>query len=155
MKPWIPGAACAIAVIALFPSDRSLSDRWTKAVATMDPVGTTADSSMSLDAELIAEHAVAPRDTNTLPADPFGLPPEPVAQTTRPAEALGPALPPPPRIWKATGRVGERAALLSSPDGRILVVKDGMVVDSAKVVSIGNGGVTLEDRAGRFVLQLP
>jgi hypothetical protein len=51
--------------------------------------------------------------------------------------------------------VGERAAVLSNPDGRVLVVAAGAQVDSATVVSIGVEGVSLEDRAGRFVLRLP
>jgi len=155
VKPWIPGVAGALAVFALFPADLPLSQRWARAIAVAPSPTTRADSSQRLDSSLLFGKLDSPRDTGATPADPFGLPPEPTPQGPRVTAEVGPILPPPPRIWKATGRVGIRAALLSSPDGRILVVSDGMKVDSATVVSIGNGGVTLEDRAGRFVLRIP
>ncbi|MEN9306888.1 MAG: hypothetical protein RL173_820 [Fibrobacterota bacterium] len=155
MKPWIPGVAGVLLVLALFPTDESLSQRWSRAFEPTPSAASHPDSVVRLEADLVDGEIGSARDTSTPPADPFGLPPEPKSGAIRAASPDGPQRPPPPRIWRATGRVGERAALLSAPDGRILVVNDGMRVDSAVVVSIGNGGVTLEDRAGRFVLRIP
>jgi len=155
VKSWIPGLAGVVLVVTLFPNDRPISERWARAFEEASPIESHPDSAVRLDADLVDGPLGSARDTAIPPADPFGLPPEPKSTTSRSAASDGPSRPPPPRIWRATGRVGERAALLSSPDGRILVVNDGMRVDSAVVVSIGNGGVVLEDRAGRFVLRIP
>ena len=148
MKPWIAGAVAAAATLYLFPTDIPLSERW---APPAHAAGKT-DSVTHAFSFAVSDTAAAPSDSLPTPPDPFGLP-----ATEPPARAVSAAtlLPPPPRPWSATGRVGQRAAVLTSTDGRSLVVSDGTRVDSAVVVSIGAEGVTLEDRGGRFVLRLP
>lgn len=154
MKSWIPGLAAAVAVFALFPTDSKLSDKWSKALEIHAASGSAPDSTTPLDSSLLSGSFEPTDDTLAIPADPFGLPPAPAATPRRTGSApIG--VQPPPRPWRATGRVGERAAVLTSNDGRILVVKSGSSVDSATVVSIGNDGVVLEDRGGRFILHIP
>jgi len=151
MRPWILGAASAAAVFFVFPSDIPLSQRWS-AAATL-PSRTLRTDSVIHVAVLAAPDTSFPESDAVLRVeDPFGLPPVPVS--SNPA-AIGPIQPLPPRPWMATGRVGQRAAVLTATDGRILVVSDGSRVDSAAVVSIGSDGVVLEDRGGRFVLRIP
>ena len=154
MKPWITGVAAVAAVFALYPSDKPLSETWSRALEIHASSGSTSDSATPLDSSLLAGSFAPPADSLAIPADPFGLPPGPVATPRRGTSSRTDAHPP-PRPWRATGRVGELAAVLTSNDGRILVVKSGSSVDSATVVSIGNDGVVLEDRAGRFVLAIP
>ncbi len=154
MKPWISGAAAAAIVFALFPKDSPLSSRWTKALEIHGESGSIPDSAAPLDSSLLSGSLAAPIDSLVVPADPFGLPPEPTAPSRRVSSIPG-DVHPPSRPWRATGRVGERAAVLTSSDGRILVVKSGSSVDSATVVSIGKDGVILEDRGGRFILDIP
>ena len=156
MKPWMSGAAAAVLVFVLFPKDVPLSEKWRKALEIHQVSGNGSDSSQPLDSSLLTGSVQAPGPSDSLvaPADPFGLPPQPEASPRR-ASAPSSDLHPPPRPWRATGRVGERAAVLTSTDGRILVVKSGSTVDSATVVSIGKEGVILEDRGGRFILDIP
>lgn len=154
MKPWISGAAAAAIIVVFFPTDIPLSEKWSKAIEIHAAPGSTSDSSAPLDSSLLSGSFATPVDSLVVPTDPFGLPPEPVASSRRTTSTSGGAHPP-PRPWRATGRVGERAAVLTSTDGRILIVKSGSSVDSATVVSIGNEGVILEDRGGRFILDIP
>lgn len=156
MKRWFPGLASAAIVIFLFPNEKPISVTWAGLMDLANGSPTATDSVKIVDPEVLDAPAMAGGpDTLGIPADPFGLPPEPANPSPR---SNGPSTfgaPPPPRIWRATGRVGERAAVLTALDGRILVVSDGSSVDSATVVSIGNDGVVLEDRAGRFNLRIP
>ena len=99
------------------------------------------------------ERHVGPTDTGPVP-DPFRTD-EPAQPVRMPVARTGLGVPPPPRAWQVTGRVGERAAVLANPDGRVLVVSVGSAVDSSRVVSIGGSGVVLEDRAGQFTLKIP
>ncbi len=154
MKPWISGVAAAAAVFVLFPTDAPLPDKWSKALEIHAASGSESDSTTPLDSSLLAGSFATPTDSLAIPTDPFGLPTAPVA-TPRRESSIPSGVQPPPRPWRATGRVGERAAVLTSNDGRILVVKSGSSVDSATVVSIGNDGVVLEDRGGRFILHIP
>jgi hypothetical protein len=149
MRPWIPGAAVAAAVVYFYPSSTPLPDLWTVPASSRD---VRTDSTLPAIAILQQDTAQAPVDSASVPPDPFGLPLEPAS--AKPT-AIGSLEPPPPRPWSATGRVGQRAAVLTATDGRILVVSDGSRVDSAVVVSIGTDGVVLEDRGGRFVLRIP
>lgn len=148
MKPWIAGAACAAAVLLVFPSRIPLRQRWAPGSSATGPART---DSVIRSVDLAAPDTSFPEtDSAYRPDDPFGLASLPSAPA-----AAGPVAPPPPRPWTATGKVGQRAAVLTATDGRILVVSDGSRVDSAVVVSIGPEGVTLEDRGGRFVLRIP
>lgn len=155
MKKSFAGVALFVAVFWFWPKPVPLAEIWNSAWNPGIPAG-LASTRENPDDLRIAEGPVATTLPNdTLPAeDPFGLPAarEPVVRSVARTD-LG--VPPPPRPWKATGRVGERAAVLSNPDGRVLVVASGARVDSASVVSIGTDGVVLEDRAGRFVIKLP
>jgi hypothetical protein len=150
MRPWILGAASAAAVVFFFPSDIPLSQKWSTASNEVGHVRT--DSVLPAAASTAPDTSFPESAPESRVADPFGLPPVPVS--TNPV-SIGPAQPLPPRPWMATGRVGQRAAVLTATDGRILVVSDGSRVDSAVVVSIGSDGVVLEDRGGRFVLRIP
>ncbi len=147
MKPWIAGAVAAAATLYLFPTDLPLSARWTPPTTAANKTDAVTHA-WSFAASDTASVSV---DSLPTPPDPFGLPASETPVRTAPTAGSTP----PPRPWTATGRVGQRAALLTSADGRILVVSDGARVDSAVVVSIGSEGVTLEDRGGRFVLRLP
>jgi len=155
VKRAFPGIAAALAIFWFWPRPAPLAEIWNTAWNPGTSTG-IASNEESPDDLRIAEGPVATTlDSDTLPAsDPFGSPPahDPVPRSSVRTD-LG--VPPPPRPWKATGRVGERAAVLSHPDGRVLVVVSGTPVDSASVVSIGTDGVVLEDRAGRFVIKLP
>lgn len=156
MKRWIPGLASVVAVAFLFPSEQPLSTTWSSLIQRSPGNEARTDSVKRVDPAFLDLSISAPEsDSMVAPNDPFGLPPE---VPNPPSRAPGPVVsdaPPPPRVWHATGRVGERAAVLTSMDGRILVVSGGSRVDSATVVSIGNDGVILEDRAGRFNLRIP
>lgn len=151
MKPWIQGAAAAAIVVLLYPARTPLRDRW-KAMSPAAQETDRTDSVVAWAAWLDQDSTVVSTDTALPPSDPFGLPPAPIAP---PATGIGLEGPLPLRTWAATGRVGQRAAVLTASDGRILVISNGSRVDSAVVVSIGAEGVTLEDRGGRFVLQIP
>lgn len=155
MKAWISGATAAVLVYFLFPKDPSIPDIWTKALQRHSTESADTSSSTPLDAKLLEAPTTLAADSLVVPRDPFGLPTESVAPRKGPRSASTDHVQPPPRPWKATGRVGERAAVLTATDGRILVVKGGTQVDSAIVVSIGNDGVVLEDRGGRFLLRIP
>lgn len=150
MRTWILGLSAAAAVFLLFPTRGSVPQRWATAAAKTG--ATSTDSVIRIDDLAAPDTSFAEFDSSTRATDPFGLPP--IAASSRPS-TIGPAIPPPPRPWTATGRVGQRAAVLTAFDGRILVVSDGSRVDSAVVVSIGTDGVVLEDRGGRFVLRIP
>lgn len=150
MRSWILGLAAAVAVFVLFPTENSIPGRWAAATSTTAEIRT--DSVTTFDDLAALDTSFAELDSTSRATDPFGLPP---ASAASKPTSIGPAVPAPPRPWTATGRVGQRAAVLTATDGRILVVSDGSRVDSALVVSIGPDGVVLEDRGGRFVLRIP
>lgn len=155
MRRHLPGILIAVLISFFFPSETGVAERW----GTLLHASTTARTDS-------AGHRLAPillpgdGDSNiasdTLPVpDPFRRVNGPVAVPHVESRTnLG--VPPPPRQWKATGRVGERMAVLTHVDGHAtLVVGIGTPVDSAVVRGISSLGVELEDRAGRFVLKMP
>ncbi len=152
MKSWLLGMASAAAVVYFFPTHSSLGQKWTVASVDADTHPRLTDSIELVFAQLPQNDSTFVPDTAAPPPDPFRL--SSAALANRPSNQT-PMLPPPPRLWSSTGRVGQRAAVLTASDGRILVVSDGSQVDSAVVVSIGSDGVVLEDRGGRFVLRIP
>ncbi len=154
MKPWITGIGAAGLILFFFPTTEPLSSQWSKVLDIHLITKPRTDSTAPVEWALLHDSLVIASDSLAKPADPFGLPPEPI-HASNAFTSIGPIAPPPARVWHATGRVGKRAAVLTSNDGRILVVSDGSPVDSARVISIGNEGVTLEDRAGSFVLRIP
>lgn len=155
MRRQIPGILAALLLAWLFPSSEGLSASWSRAWSA----GASASAAAAPKDETIAfgslrEDSVLSGDT--LPVrDPFRAEAAPPSLPAAAGSRSDLGVPPPPRPWKVTGRVGERAAVLSHPDGRILVVSPGTTVDSSRVVSIGNAGVVLEDRAGQFTLKIP
>lgn len=156
MKRWLPGLVSVVFVVAVFPGDKPLSATWSSLIQGGGGTKHKTDSVKRVDSGLLyAPLSAREPDSFVVPADPFGLPPEPSNSAPRFSGPVVPDAAPPPRIWRSTGRVGERAAVLTAADGRILVVSGGSRVDSATVISIGNDGVVLEDRAGRFNLRIP
>lgn len=157
MKRFLIPVVVVGAAFFLYPAGEGRLSRW-KRLPSLQPVAGGKAENLAIDTLRKEWAQVGQQDTNARTesvADPFRLasaaddaPPTVVRQFL-------PAGPPPPRLWKATGRVGERAAVLSHPDGRVLVVTIGQVLDSASVVGIGPGGVELEDRSGKFVLRIP
>jgi len=79
------------------------------------------------------------------PAKPAGAP----ARKSEPRPVAAP-----PRPWKVVGLVGTGSAVLSQGN-RTQVVSPGDRVDSARVVSIGADGVTMQDAGGTFRLAAP
>ncbi|HNY31110.1 MAG TPA: hypothetical protein PKO15_09495 [Fibrobacteria bacterium] len=150
----IPVALVASSVV-LFPSGEGLLARWKQmpslALAASEDARLRTVDSLRLQWNPAADVDTSDRTDSVV--DPFRLS-SAQGSTAKPRRSveLGP---PPPRLWKATGRVGERAAVLSHPDGRVQVVSVGQVIDSASVVGIGTSGVELEDRGGRFILRIP
>ncbi|MBK9576367.1 MAG: hypothetical protein IPK50_00565 [Fibrobacterota bacterium] len=144
------------AAFFLFPSGEGLTARW-KRLPSLSLASDALPKNLAIDT-LRGEWAhLSQQDTvaRTQPvADPFRLA-SAESDAPKAVRTASPSGPPPPRLWKATGRVGERAAVVSHPDGRVLVVTIGQAIDSASVVGIGPGGVELEDRGGKFVLRIP
>ena len=158
MKRATAGAAAFAAICLLWPAEDDLRGIWRRAIHP--PASRNDDPAQLQTAPIpgIRTDSVIGLEADSAPVpDPFGSAPPPApVRSDAPRTNLGVApLPPPPRPWRATGRVGERAAVLAHPDGRVLVVAAGSRVDSAVVVSIGASGVALEDRAGRFVIRIP
>ena len=153
MKRHIPGILAATLLCWVFPAKESISDAWRKAWSA----GVVASTEVApVDEKAIfrplRDTANSAFDTTSV-SDPFRSEAAPAVQATGSRSDLG--VPPPPRPWRVTGRVGERAAVLAHPDGRVLVVSSGGFVDSSRVVSIGTGGIVLEDRAGQYTLKIP
>lgn len=152
MKKHFPGLIAFLLVWFLSASE-DLSGIWRRAwnAGSVDAAARPSPGASTAGDRI--DTTTLPDDTAPVP-DPFRSAPAPPPRDPAPVRTdLG--VPPPPRLWHATGRVGERAAVLGHPDGRVLVVVCGTRVDSAAVVSIGADGVVLEDRVGRFVLHLP
>jgi hypothetical protein len=154
VKRQLPGLLAALFLAWIFPSSEGLATAWSRAWSAGNTKPATADPE---DERLVWAplRATSVEATDTAPvSDPFHSEAAP-----SPAPASGSrsdlGVPPPPRPWRATGRVGERAAVLTNPDGRVLVVSDGAMVDSSRVISIGTTGIVLEDRAGQFTLKIP
>lgn len=156
MKRILVPIAIVVASVLLYPSGAGLFSQWER-LPTLESTHEEGSGRRSLDSLRSAWRSISGRDTSMrteVVVDPFratSVAPE-VVSHIRPSTDFGP---PPPRLWKATGRVGERAAVLSHPDGRVLVVSVGQALDSATVVGIGPGGVDLEDRGGKFTLRIP
>jgi hypothetical protein len=153
MRRQVPGILAALLIAWMFPSSRGLStawaDAWSAGGVRLDLRST--DGSLAFGA--LREDTATPADTEPVP-DPFRTD-EPAQPVRMPGARTGLGVPPPPRAWQVTGRVGERAAVLANPDGRVLVVSVGSAVDSSRVISIGGSGVVLQDRAGQFTLKIP
>jgi hypothetical protein len=153
VKRQIPGVLAALLLCWMFPARESLSVAWKGAWSA----GTaTLAAGSPLDEKIILRPARDTSDSasdNASVSDPFRTEAPPFVQAAGPRSDLG--VPPPPRPWRVTGRVGERAAVLAHPDGRVLVVSTGGLVDSSRVVSIGAQGIVLEDRAGQYTLKIP
>jgi len=150
----LPGILAALLISWVFPSSRSLPAAWMEAWSAGGGGRTTSGSADESLAFGTPREDVATRADSEAVPDPFRSE-EPPRATRMPGSRTGLGVPPPPRTWQVTGRVGERAAVLSNPDGRVLVVSVGSSVDSSRVVSIGGSGVVLEDRAGQFTLKIP
>jgi len=154
LKRHIPGLLAALLVAWFFPASEDLSKAWSRAWSAGTPENTAVGPSNERIAFGASHETIGHVVDSTPVSDPFRSeinPPSAAAAGSR--SDLG--VPPPPRPWKATGRVGERAAVLAHPDGRVLVVSPGSMVDSSRVVSIGSTGIVLEDRAGQFTLRIP
>lgn len=144
------------AAFFLYPSGEGLTARW-KRLPSLSVVDDAIPKNLAIDTLRREWGQLSKQDTvarTQAVADPFRLA-SAESDAPKTPRTASPAGPPPPRLWKATGRVGERAAVLSHPDGRVLVVAIGQAIDSASVVGIGPGGVELEDRGGRFTLRIP
>jgi hypothetical protein len=154
VKRHLPGLLAALLLAWFFPASENLSTAWSRAWS----VGTVAAATVSPVDERFAFGSLLERTSTSADSIPVSDPfrseaPPPSAAATGSRSDLG--VPPPPRPWKVTGRVGERAAVLTNPDGRVLVVSNGAMVDSSRVISIGTTGIVLEDRAGQFTLKIP
>jgi len=87
--------------------------------------------------------------------DPFMTRPEPSKPSGVPVPRSEPKpVAAPPRPWKVVGLVGAGSAVLMQGN-RTQVVSPGDRVDSARVVSIGASGVTMQDAGGTFHLAAP
>ncbi|MBK8801046.1 MAG: hypothetical protein IPN71_03130 [Fibrobacteres bacterium] len=157
MRRFLAPLAVVCAAFLLYPAPDGLMGRW-KRLPALEPVSAGGQTNLAIDTLRRDWATFVQQDTSLRTesvADPFRMAQaqseEPRSKVRDPS-SLGP---PPERLWKATGRVGERAAVLSHPDGRVVVVAVGQAFDSASVVAIGPGGVELEDRGGRFVLRIP
>jgi len=154
VKRHLPGLLAALLLAWFFPASEDLSTAWSRAWSAGTAVATTVPP---VD-ERIAFGSLQERTSTSADSIPVSDPfrseaPPPSAAGAGSRSDLGG--PPPPRPWKVTGRVGERAAVLAHPDGRVLVVSPGAVVDSSRVISIGTSGIVLEDRAGQYTLRIP
>ncbi|HXP90774.1 MAG TPA: hypothetical protein VN931_07605 [Fibrobacteria bacterium] len=153
MRRNLPGIVAALLVIWLFPGSQDLSTAWRTAWSAGSGGIATRSADESIALGPVREDVATHSDSEAVP-DPFRTEERPPA-ARMPGSRTGLGVPPPPRAWQVTGRVGERAAVLANPDGRVLVVSVGSAVDSSRVVSIGSSGVVLEDRAGQFTLKIP
>ncbi len=103
----------------------------------------------------VLERDTARPDSGPVP-DPFltrpEAPPKPAGAPARKSEPRPVAAP--PRPWRVVGLVGAGSAVLSQ-GGRTQVVSPGDRIDSARVVSIGADGVTMQDAGGTFRLAAP
>lgn len=157
MRRFVVPMAVVAAAFFFYPSGEGLLARW-KRLPSLQPVAGNKAENLAMDTLRKEWAQVGQQDTSARTesvSDPFRLPSVVDESPTNAVRQFVPSGPPPPRLWKATGRVGERAAVLSHPDGRVLVVTIGQALDSASVVGIGPGGVELEDRGGKFVLRIP
>lgn len=153
MRRQVPGILAALLIAWMFPSSRDLASAWAEAWSAGGVRLDLRSTDGILAFGTLPQGTGTPTDTGPVP-DPFRTD-EPAQPVRMPVARTGLGVPPPPRAWQVTGRVGERAAVLANPDGRVLVVSVGSAVDSSRVVSIGGSGVVLEDRAGQFTLKIP
>jgi len=149
----LPGIVAALLVFWVFPASQDLSTAWIGAWSAGAGGMTAGSADESLAFGPVHEDIATHADSEAV-SDPFRTE-EPPRPERMPGSRTGLGVPPPPRSWQVTGRVGERAAVLANPDGRVLVVSVGSAVDSSRVVSIGSSGVVLEDRGGQFSLKIP
>ena len=153
MKRHLPGLLAALLLAWCFPASEDLSTAWGRAWSA----GRVTTTASPIDERIVfgSVHETTANAADSIPvSDPFrSEAPPPSAPAAGSRSNIG--VPAPPRPWKVTGRVGELAAVLANPDGRVLVVSPGASVDSSRVVSIGTSGVVLEDRAGQFTLKIP
>lgn len=153
MRRNIPGFIAALLLAWFFPASQDLAAAWKSAwTAGAPPSGVVSPKEERIAFGSVRESTSHAADSVPVP-DPFRSEVHPPSIPSGSRSDLG--VPPPPRPWKVTGRVGERAAVLANPDGRVLVVSPGAIVDSSRVISIGTSGIVLEDRAGQFTLRIP
>lgn len=129
------------------------SSRWQEVLALTRPQGPLLSAAVP---PLPALDSTKPARDTAAVVDPFGtLEPAVVQAVAKPASSSAPKPPrtiaPGSRPWKLMGLVGTRSAILANGE-KTWVVGSGETVGNLRVVSIGAGGVTLEDEAGTWTL---